>query len=80
MATEVSGSDEAVVEVSVDAVATADTLAAIVGAGCGELDVASIAVLVLLVAAAVSGFPLASLAAIVTVAGLPAVPPITSLP
>ena len=79
-ATVIGGSVEAVIEVNVEAVATADAVPAVGGVGCEEVAIASVAVPVLLVATAFSGFPLASLAAIVTIAGLPAVPPMTKAP
>ena len=76
-AKEISGCDGVSIEIGAAAVANADALAVIDGAGCREPVEAVIAVPTSLVAIALNGFPLASLAAIVTVAGLPAAPPIT---
>ena len=66
---------EAVMMEAVDVAAMAERLAAAGAANCSELIVASVAI----AAARVSGFPEASEAAMVTMAGAPAVPPITKL-
>ena len=74
-ATEIDGSDEAVVEVNGDAAATADPPTEVVAAIGGKPAIAFVAALMLLAATEFSRFPSASLAAIVTIAGLPGVPP-----